>query len=445
MPDLTLDWAWLSLQILLLGAVIALEVFRREYPNLYAILISLTFLGLVQGQAWWIFHRFSESGDFVLTQLFHTVTLEGARLANIYIGLGVFCFVFALWILPSHQPRSDYQIPQGLCPGPPTIMSYMLITSWTLGIGGLLIILLGGIGRVLMEPGQAVGGQASLLVALGLGKLPFLRKVAHGQRVGVLDLGLFAFVLFLTLFSSRILTLLVIFQWWLLLKYCRRVALRRGLAILVVTIVAILFVYGLFREYSGLGVDLETFQARLGGLSNRAVLDWFYALNVEGFVGIAGLLSAKASGERIGYDFGLSNLRLITLLIPNAIRNDPELPFARANQFLVESYPYPGSIVPPGVENAYAHWGLPGILAFGFLLGYIANWLHARATDRRPSAWRLVLLSVHVLPFVRGSFVAALYFLLGEIAMLWVFRVVLGLGMSWSKVAGMGSRRAPAR
>ena len=62
-------------------------------------------------------------------------------------------------------------------------------------------------------------------------------------------------------------------------------------------------------------------------------------------------------------------MSFVTQLLPNAWRTDPSLPFLSMSQVLQDAYPYQGSVVRPGFELAYGHFGLPGMIALGALLG----------------------------------------------------------------------------
>jgi len=52
MADLSLDWAWLYLQVALLAGMAARELIGRRDRNLFAILVPGTTLVLVQFQGW---------------------------------------------------------------------------------------------------------------------------------------------------------------------------------------------------------------------------------------------------------------------------------------------------------------------------------------------------------------------------------------------------------
>src|SRR5689334_8717103 len=96
--DLAPDWAWWGMQTGLLLAILLREVLRAKGRNLYALLMTGTMLILIEGQGWWMLSRFQESGATEARQLLHIVSLDGARLANFYFGLGILCFAGAYWV-----------------------------------------------------------------------------------------------------------------------------------------------------------------------------------------------------------------------------------------------------------------------------------------------------------------------------------------------------------
>ena len=444
--DLTLDWWWLYLQIALLSAIIVREVIRPRNRNLYAILITTTMLVLVQGQAWWVLARF-EQGNTAIRHLNQDISLDGARLANLYLGLAVLCYCIALALPAANRgvTRVSTRVRSML---PETRLSYTMATIWTIVAGALLIQGMGGLRTAVTSPGAAIAGLTALLVATGLGKLPLLRRIATGGKPEIADVAIFGVAMLLTLINSRFLAAFALLQLALLLNYCWREAPRRSLLGLALGLVFIFIVYGLYRESAWRygGVDLQKLsQLLVAPPENDTVLDWFYRANVEGFAGLAGLLTYESVNGPIAHDFGLSNLSIITQLLPNALRNDPSLPFRDVARFLESLYPSSGSVVSPGPETAYAHFGLPGILGLGALLGYLAGWLHAQMLNPRADRLKIALISVQSLNLVRSSFRNVIFFALADLAMLWIYRVMLTVGKRVRVAAILATKRKPQR
>jgi len=425
MPDLTLDWLWLSFQIILLSMIIGREFLRPRNRNLYALLIASVILVLVHGQAWWLFNKFETHQTLIIRHLTQYISLAGARLANIYVGL----FTFYLWgtyILVSRRK------PPPIATRSPMLtqlvannVSYLLAYSWTLTAGLLLLSLLGGPSKAFTEPGQAVAGQTVLLVALSLGKLPFMRKIATQAKINFLDMALLAITIGLTLINSRFLTAFIVLQIAILLNYCWREVSRILLFGVATAMIFIFIVYGIYRDTVLNMSDLVTFVTSTQGLSSLG--DWFWGTNVEGFVGLAGILSYEMQQQGISHDAGLSTLTLFTQLIPNGLRNDPTLIIAPIAQTLGSLYPYSGSVVPPGLEQIYAHYGLFGIIGLGILLGYLMHWLHFQMLNPKADRLMIALTSVQSLNFIRGTLRNVFFFGLADMSMLWFYRVMMSI------------------
>jgi hypothetical protein len=178
---------------------------------------------------------------------------------------------------------------------------------------------------------------------------------------------------------------------------------------------AVLIVFGLYRDEAARQAAPDPSLGERVELRTGAVANWFYRSNVEGFVGLAGLLSYEDAAGRISHDLGASELRVLTQFVPYSMRTDPSLPVAQLASQLQALHPHTGSIVTSGMEDAYAHFGLPGIVTLGLLLGGLTNWLHSLMSD--PLRHRLVigLVSVHAMQLVRGSFFNTLFFGIGEV------------------------------
>lgn len=437
-----LDWAILYAQILALAWIVVREVARPAGRNLFAILVSVILLVLVQGQAWWVFSRFNAYGGASMRHLLATISVEGARRANLYIGACTACFVVGLapWRKRAAAPGSE-----ATGEPPPQRGVYLLATVWTLVTGYLLLKMLGGLSAAFSRPGQSIAGQTVLLIALGMGKLPPLHSLASGGRWRLRDVCLLGFTLLLLLVNSRMLAAFAVVQLAVVYNYrCREIS-RRSLVGLAASMAIIFLGFGLYRQYSTFrrrvpGVPLATFAAQMGV---QGAANWFYLYNVEGFAGVAGILSDENVYGPTRYDYGLSLLQTAFQFLPNSIRSDPSLPFAAESDYLLAQYPYAGSVVSPGMENAYGCWGLLGILSFGVALGVVT-----RAADERAAAhggWQTCVLSVYLFQFVRGTFPAALFFLTSEWAMLrvygWLLKATAGRR---AVVSGRASGPLPA-
>ena len=447
MSDFILDWICLFIQILMLLVIVVRELIQSRNRNLYAIFISVTILVLVQGQSWWLLSQF-EKGSSNIVHLYQFVSLESTRLANLYTGL--FTVTLAItytcytWISRSKSKKSLLLKPDIVVlkiEHNNSTLSDIVILTWVVLFGIILVVLLGGLQEAIDSPGNSVGGQTVLLIAVSLGKIPLLKKLALKQRPKILDILIFGFTFLLTLINSRFLATFMLVQVMLIFNYCWKQIPRRWIISSSFIFIFIFIIYGLYRDNSVTNYGLDLFE-RLKGVSNRfdvgeSAVDWFYRTNVEGFVGLAGILTYENQVGGINHDFGLSNLTIFVQLIPNAIRNDQYLVAPLAN-FLRSLYPYPegkGSVVSPGLETAYAHFGLFGIIFLGFSLGYLAYFLHRMMLEQKQDRLLLGLLSIHSVNIVRTMFSYVLFFGLADWIILLVYRIILNFGKKQDKRA----------
>lgn len=440
MSELFLDWIWLYIQFALLGIIIVREILRSRKRNLYAILIPATMLFLVQGQAWWILDKFESRNSNTFRHLYQYIDLDSTRLANLYAGLCVISLVTTYSWMKRRKRKKTLLAKSS--PVKPRVQdslnftSYILIAAWVILFSGMLILLLGGLQAAINKPGQIVGGQTFLLITVSVGKIPLLHKIRFQQRVNKLDLLLFAVTFLVTLFNSRFLATFMLGQIVLLFNYCNKQISRRWMLGGVFVLILIFVVFGFYRDNASLSVGLS-FSERLELLLDRfnddeSPLDWIYRTNLECFVGLAGILTYENAQGGIVHDFGFSNLLLFMLLLPNAIRNDSDL-VGPLFDFIKSLYPYKGSVVKPGLEAIYVHFGLPGILLLGVLLGYLMNSLHKKMLDLNEDRLRVALVSVQSVNILRTTFSKVLFFGLGDLTALFVYRVICSFGKKEEK------------
>ena len=441
MADLSLDWAWLYLQVALLAGMAARELIGRRDRNLFAILVPGTTLVLVQFQGWWLLRQFEISGESRVDHLYNSITLEMARRANLYIGLGVICYVLAYALARPRRRRSkaasesmtaretepvaraEAQVERS------TVLAYLFAAGWTAMFAYLLVTQVGGINLALTQPGRMIEGQTVYLLAVGLAKWPLLLKIATGARPRLIDVAFWVTGVAITLFSSRFLTAFAVLQLIIVVNYCWKELSRRSLLLMVVPAVSIFLVFGLYRDYAfrfGTVGGKAAAQEFLSRPEEWNVSEWFYRTNVEGFTGVAGALTYQADGHEFDYDFGVSELEAFTKLIPNSIRNSPALPFKAIAEWLHDAYPFTASVVPSGVELAYGHLSVIGILVYSALLGTLTRSFHLYARQPGRSRLPVIVLSVQLLNGVRASlFFAFVFFGLGDLVTLWLYRLFL--------------------
>lgn len=407
---------------------------RPQHRNIFALFIPATILVLIHAQAWWLLGQFEQREISTIVHLTQDISLSAAKQTVILVFGLTTTYLLAYWGIrfritqPSHQ-----QQPAKIQP-----VHYVVIGVWISVFGLTLIQTLGGFVNMINQPGQAIGGQTMLLIAMSLGKLPLFYKLSQRQAVKPIDILLFAVTFLLTLFNSRFLASFILIQLLLIYNYAVREVPRKVMAYAAFTLIFIFIGYGLYRDNATLNPDLSASERIFAAIermtSDENPINWFYRTNVEGFAGLAGLLTYIEQNGPITHDFGISNLTLFTQLIPNGWRNNPNLPFGALAAYFASFYPYSGSVVSSGLENAYAHFGLLGILGLGGLLGYLTRYLHWQLGQPTPNRLLWALLAVQIFNLIRGTFRNALFFGLADLVIFGLFSAILALKLNRYKL-----------
>ena len=436
-----IDWMLLGAQVVYLASVIIREAARPHDRNLYALLIAGTLLVMVQGQDWWMLSRLHNAA--YLVHLNQVVTRDGVRLANGYLALAMACFALSRWTArrlsrSRRGPESTHR--DGLVQPAAIRVPYLFVAAVTAVGAAVTIVLAGGLKQALSTPGQLIAGASVFLVLAGIGKVPALALLSRGTRPTLLAVTLLLAAVAVTLLNSRFLTLFILIQVVVTAHYCRRPVRRRSLGIFGLAAVLVMLGFGLYRDYGVVSAGDPSQASASSFLDKRVssgVIDWFYSLNVEDFAGFAGILTYESrSPTGIVHDYGISTLGFIPHLLPNAVRNDPALPFNGVTKFIDGAYPYKGSVVPGGFEMVYAGFGFVGVLLFGSVLGYASIGMDSAVRRRQAAGDALVycVVSVAVLQMIRGTFASSIFFALADVSIVYIYR--------W--VAGMKRTRAPS-
>jgi hypothetical protein len=440
------DFVWLYFHVAALILVIAREYARPQQRNLFAILISGAFLILVSGQGWWMLSRFEESGDNGVVHLYQYISLSAVRVANLYVGLAVlfFCVVYFL----KDKKRRRIQVPPSYKGSPCSISykSYIFLYAWVFFVAINLSMSAGGLVASFTAPGLNFSyGVTMLLILLSFGKFPLFYKIVSKSKIHSADVVLFVIVIFFTLFNARLNVALILLQLVILHNYCRQEISRKILILIPGLAVIIFIVFGLYREYAsrflGEGISQDLLFDFLSNYKDISiVLDWFYGMNVEGFAGLAGVLTYDATVGGIVHDFGLSNIIFLTHFIPGSLRNDPSLPFSQFSEFLRSIYPYPdGSVVSPGIEISFSNFGVMGVILFGGLLGYISQFSH-EVMSKSNSKVNIGIFSVQSLHLIRGTISNALFFGFSDLIMNYFYKIVLSTFNIKNKIKAGGPK-----
>ena len=224
----------------------------------------------------------------------------------------------------------------------------------------------------------------------------------------------------------------MLLQLLIFINYFRHELYRARLLLIPFFSFLIFILFGLWREFASQQIgwqDTSNFLLFLTNYINfKEILDWFYAKNVEGFAGLAGIITYDQSVGGVAHDFGISNLKFIMQFIPGAVREDSSLPFSQLSEFIKSFYPYQdGSIIRPGIEIAYANFWIIGILMFGGVLGYLARFFHSSILRPNSSALVIGLISVQCLHLIRGTISNVLFFGFADLIILIFFRIALSL------------------
>jgi oligosaccharide repeat unit polymerase len=300
-----------------------------------------------------------------------------------------------------------------------------VLFALVLVFGWMVISTVGGVEAAITRPGMSmVHGVVMYMIFTSLGKIPSLHNIALDKKNNWLAGSLFLFVTLIFLFNSRFLTVFVLLQMIILFHYCRREISKTILLSSAAICFLIIIVFGLYRDL-GSSVNISEvdniYSALSAHVDQRNIWDWFYGINIEGFTGLAGLLTFEAGRGGISHDLGISNISVIFQFIPSSLRFSETLPFNDMREFFGSMYPGTGSIVSSGMENSYAHFGLLGVIGLGILLGYLMQWLHVQMLNQKTNRLLIALISVHALQLIRGSFYNALFFGLSEVIVLFIF------------------------
>lgn len=427
-----IDFMWLYFHISILVVVMYREYKRTKSRNLFAIIFCGGFLTLVSGQDWWMLSKFDENEIQGMMHLRQDISLIGVRMANFYTGIAVVCYGFTYWLYEKRQVNSFVGLLEKKNRIRHNAFSYSFLFCWVIIVGIALINSAGGVMEMITNPGLNQSyGVTMFLILISAGKFALMHKIVSNIPIRFVDIVLFLMVFIFILFNARLNIALIILQLVFLVNYCRY-QISRSLLLIVPSLMFLVFIiFGLYREFATHAEGIFNQELLTDFFISYAedletTLDWFYAANVEGFAGLAGILTFEGNVGGINHDFGLSNFSFITQFIPGSLRNDPGLPFLRFNEEILAIYPYrDGSLIPPGLEMAYGNFGLLGIIAFGAVLGYLTQFFHLAMLNGNSDKLRIGVISVQMLHAIRGPFSNVIFFALSDIIMLLFYRTIL--------------------
>jgi hypothetical protein len=400
--------------IILCGLLVQDIVLRKEKGNLVSILFYSFLLFTVTGQNLYVL-SVMEGGEIPLNLFGHTISEQGFKIATLLVTLSIMIMAFISEYSEVQRPqqhltsRRRYKVEKPLNP-----TYYVIVYTITLTAIAWLIAVLGGIQALLFSPGQMVGGQVLPLILMQIAKFPITYKIINKLKIDRLDVWIFVPYIIVTMLNSRrqsivpLLQLIIAYHY-----YCNRIKLSK-LVFAAIPVFLIVFVYGFYRDFNNFYTEY-TWSNFLEFYDKNSFFESFYRLQVEGFSGLAGIISYDLTNS-ISYDFGLSNLKVIIQLLPYEIRNSA---FKDLAETVYNVYPYQGSVVPTGYEAAFANFGILGVLALSLLCGTLVNRMHLylmRGTKMSDAKSMIIIFSsVNLNLFIGGALWNFLYWFLADV------------------------------
>lgn len=420
------DYAWLLLHSCLL-LFIGMREFLKPYGrNVYMLALAPAMLVLVNGQAWWVFSKFADNQTSIIYHIKKSISVDGAKLANFYLGLSIIVLYVTYRVLEKKQPLKSFFKPTPLPAGEGSVkaITNSILVLWTGFFAYIAFDVMGGALVLIANPGQFMGNGATVfLVLVHLSRLQFLKSIAKNQQPLIVERLLFVFVIIFQLFNGRGWMLFFVFQLLIAYNYCKKEISRKTAVSFALFFLFTIFIFGMYRHFTSLAgpSTLNEYISVYSGSDNP--INWFYSTSVEGFAGLAGILTYKET-HLIFHDFGISNLTFWMKLIPYQIRLDPTFPFVELNELILNKYPYPDSITKSGYESFYAHFGIFGILSLGFLFPYCANKFHLCMIGNNPKKFKIAIYSAYLLLLLYGSLFFIFFYAMTETIGLIIFWIL---------------------
>ncbi len=400
--------------IILCGLLLKDVVLKKEKGNLVSILFYSFLLFTVSGQNLYVL-SVVEAGEIPLHLFGHTISEQGFKTATLLVTFSVMIMAFTSEYSEIKSPqqninsRRKHKIEKPLNSAYYTIVYTITFTAivW-------LIAVLGGIQALLFSPGQMVGGQVLPLILMQIAKFPITYKIINKLKIDRLDIWIFIPYIIVTMLNSRRQSIVPLLQLIIAYHYYRNSIKLSRLVIATIPVFLIVFVYGFYRDFNNFYTEY-TWSNFVDFYDKNSFFESFYRLQVEGFSGLAGIISYDLTNS-ISYDFGLSNLKIIVQLLPYEIRNAA---FKDLAETVYNVYPYQGSVVPTGYEAAFANFGILGILGLSLLCGTLVSRMHLylmRGTKMSDAKSMIIIFSsVNLNLFLGGALWNFIYWFLADV------------------------------
>jgi hypothetical protein len=395
----------------LTGLMGVFAAFRRK--AMLMLFFQLAFSALVTSQALWF--SLTAVKDVGATQYvgYGAFTLQDALVTMLMF----LCFQVALYattLFISRRLRSEPASTTLKQDEPRTVSvsrvrETIIFSSVALVVASAMILNAGGIGNFVFSPGDMIPGQTFLLLALGVLKWNVLNRLSYRMPVSAMSLAYFGIYLFFCLFTSRFLAVFSMLQLVMYLHYYKRPISFSRLFVAMIPIVAVVFIYGIYRDISRNEVvrdaPLEDWVAAVLVFMPN-FFDWFFSNNTEIFSGVADAVRQLREGAEI--DLLVPEFRAVFLLLPNFIRTDGDLFFASLVEGLTASGVKSNSVIASGFERFVLGLGIPGFALYGIVLLFFLYAAELTLRSQRRSF--LAVTSVQALNGMRGSLAGVLLF-----------------------------------
>jgi len=410
----------IAAQIGLLGYVVVSQVSKKRDRDLITMTTFAGLILLVDFQALYVGSELLQFHSEYFLENF--ITRDGFRLAVFLLFLCTIVIVASYRIARSIKWRSRPKPPRILRHTPLAYaVAIVLMSIFTY----YLIDLLGGVEETFMRPGRPVAGQTVWLILLQMGKIPLFYKVAERKKASIVDYFLFGWTFILTMVNHRAFAACDLWQLLVLWNYCRREISRTKFLVGGACALVAVLVAGIVRAREfGYNPEapLAVYRLLRGGSREGPfdVLAFFYRWNIEAFTGFAGIITHYVQ-RGITYDYGISYLQLFTHLTPYSVRTGA---LSGLDAWLVRQYEYNGSIVTPGYEGAFGHFGFVGLLIFSVLLGVVPRWFDHNLRSAYYDRILYGVLAVDILYAIIYDLWLMGLCLLGELFVLYLYRAI---------------------
>lgn len=262
----------------------------------------------------------------------------------------------------------------------------------------IITINYGGIYGMILMPGQNLDpGLTMFLMLLGIGRFPLYEALLNKRKTNFYKSLAFFLVFLIYILNSRFLAVFIILELITVLLKMRLLSLYRFFY-LNFLILSIVILFGLYRNFTS---DTNSEEYILTYIYeyffSGELLNWLYYSNIEAFIGLAGIVSYDDI-YGINFDYGLSHLSYIFKLVPYFIRDL----FSDEVKYLDNLYPYNRSIISSGLENAYAAFGLFGIVLFSIFISFLYNYSNSKINSNSNFLILYIVLPISMLHLLRG-------------------------------------------